>query len=211
MFELPDSTLFNRRIPKLKFYQRAAITTQLKRVFTEQISLILWQNKLAPSTLNVAAGQTVTEIQVIRIKLNQRSLDADALALIEKEIPYHLLFLLEYADAVQAWISYKDETGALKSGVTYHTEWIPEEALPLKLDGLSMDALYENFVRQVAGSQLMAAPDAPLADVVVQTERRKKLLKEIAALEKKVRNEKQFNRQVELNRELKRLKKELDE
>jgi len=135
MFELPDSTLFNRRIPKLKFYQRAAITTQLKRVFTEQISLILWQNKLAPSTLNVAAGQTVTEIQVIRIKLNQRSLDADALALIEKEIPYHLLFLLEYADAVQAWISYKDETGALKSGVTYHTEWIPEEALPLKLDG----------------------------------------------------------------------------
>ena len=38
-----------------------------------------------------------------------------------------------------------------------------------------------------------------------------KLQKQIAALENKIRKEKQFNRQVEMNAELKRLKKDLEQ
>jgi len=49
-----------------------------------------------------------------------------------------------------------------------------------------------------------------LKDAVARDERRQKLQKEIIALENKVRREKQFNIQVALNGELKRLRKELE-
>ena len=96
MLELPASTVFNRRIPKQKFYDNLSITPQLKRIFVEQISQIIWQNKIAPVTVNIMEGTAVNEIEVLCIKLNQQGIDTKALSLIDKEIPYHILFLLEY-------------------------------------------------------------------------------------------------------------------
>jgi len=48
----------------------------------------------------------------------------------------------------------------------------------------------------------------PIVETVSRDEIRRKLTKEIAALEKTVKNERQFNRQVDLNGELKRLRKD---
>ena len=64
MLGLPKSTEFNRRIPKQKFYENLTVSPALKRVFVEQIRVIWWRNKIAPSTTNLAAGETVTEIEV---------------------------------------------------------------------------------------------------------------------------------------------------
>ncbi|MDR2697397.1 MAG: DUF4391 domain-containing protein [Holophagales bacterium] len=41
------------------------VTTQLKRMFIDQIILITWRNKIAPSTLNIAESKSVIEIEVI--------------------------------------------------------------------------------------------------------------------------------------------------
>jgi len=210
MIELPASTLFNRRIPKQKFYDNLSVAPQLKRVFTEQINLITWQNKIAPTTANIASGQTVKEIEVLSIELNQQSLDTKALSLIDKEIPYHILFLLEFKDLVQAWIAYKEanevKSGNFKSGVYYHTEWLPQESLVLRLYGLNMDSVYENFIRQIGGNKLGENSDTDIKEAVNRYEQRQKLLQEIDALERKIQNEKQFNRQVELNSDLKKLR-----
>ena len=65
-------------------------------MFVEQIKLIHWRNKLAETTLNIAPGQAVTEIEVIEIKLTQPQLDEAVLRQIDKEIPYHILFVLSY-------------------------------------------------------------------------------------------------------------------
>jgi hypothetical protein len=209
MPDFPVSTQFGRRIPKQKFYDHLSVTPQLKRVFTEQIRTIYWRNKIAPSTVNVAAGTAVAEVEVFEIQLNQRSLDRSVLQLIDKEIPYHILFLLCYEGDVQAWIGYKEESrgGVFRLGTYYHTSWLPFDSLTLKPEGLDMDAVYENFIRQIAGGRLDAGC---IREAVACDERRQKLLKEIAALEKKVWQEKQFNVQVELNGELKRMKKELE-
>ena len=88
MLELPASTVFNRRIPKQKFYDNLSVTPQLKRVFIEQISQIIWQNKIAPVTVNIMEGAAVNEIEVLCIKLNQQGIDTKVLSLIDKEIPY---------------------------------------------------------------------------------------------------------------------------
>ena len=133
---------------------------------------------------------------------------------IDKEIPYHILFLLEYEGKYQAWTAYKEAAGsgsnAFKVGTYYHTDWMEESALPLKPDGLNTDQVYENFVRQIAGEALSRA-DETLKESVERDKRRQELQKQIAVLQVKVRREKQFNRQVELNGHLKQMKKELEE
>ena len=214
MLHFPRSTEFNRRIPKQKFYDNLSVTPAIKRVFIDQIKTIYWRNKIAATTTNLAAGGEVTEIEVFELQLNQPTLDEAVLRLIDKEIPYHILFLLTCADKVQAWIGYKEAAGsgvgAFKVNRYYHTEWLDADRLDLALDGLSLDAVYENFVRQIAGAALNAEAGESLKDSVEREQKRQELEKKIAALQAKIRKEKQLNRQMELNAELKRMKKELE-
>ena len=215
MHDFPLSTEFNKRIPKQKFYKNLSVSPILKRIFVEQIRVIWWRNKIAPSTMNLAAGETVTEIEVFEVCLSTPQLDEAVLRQIDKEIPYHILFLLEYEGKYQAWTAYKEAAGsgtnAFKVGSYYHTDWMEEAALPLKLDGLNTDRVYENFVRQIAGETLTSGAGETLKESVERDKHRQELEKQIAALQVKVRRERQLNKQVQLNTELKRLKKELEE
>jgi len=221
MLSLPKSTEFNRRIPKQKFYENLSVTPEIKQAFVERIALIYWRNKLADTTLNVGRGERVTELEILEIKLHQPSLDTKVLQLIDKEIPYHILYLLEYQGEYQAWIGYKEPSLAkadtFKVNSYYHTEWMTPDNLPLRLEGLQLDEIYDNFIRQIAGERLQAkgnddaGTQANIKEAIDRDNRRQKLNKRIAALEIKIKNEKQFNKQVQLNAELKMLKKELEE
>ena len=214
MIGLPKSTEFNKRIPKQKFYENLSVTPALKRVFIEQIKVIYWRNKIAPSTMNIAAGETVTEIEVFEIRLETPQLDVAVLKQIDKEIPYHIVFLLEHEGKYQAWTAYKESAtsggSAFKVGAYYHTDWLYEQDLPIRVEGLSTDSVYEIFVRQIAGDALQSDNAESLQESVERDARRQDLQKQITALQSKVRNEKQFNKQVLMNEELKRLKKELE-
>ena len=83
-----------------------------------------------------------------------------------------------------------------------------EDDLHLSIDGLNMDAVYESLVRQIAGDKLQTDSSESLKESVVRDENKKQLEKQIAALENKMRREKQLNRQMEMNAELKNLRKE---
>lgn len=84
MFTVPTSTGFNKRIPKQKFYDNLSITLALKKAFTEQIKVIYWRNKIAPTTVNLAASDSVTEIEVFEIQLNTPELDESVLLQIDR-------------------------------------------------------------------------------------------------------------------------------
>lgn len=214
MFGFPDSTEFNKRIPKQKFYDHIDIGPSLKRIFIEQIHFIYWRNKLAATTLNVAAGEAVTEIEVLEVQLKFPHLDETVLRQIDREIPYHILFVLTCEGKAQVWIGYKEAAGsgsnAFKVSQYYHTDWMPEKELQFRIDGLSMDAVYENLVRQVAGDALQANSEESLQASVERDKKRRQLEKQIAALEGKMRKEKQLNRRMEMNAELKRMRKEME-
>ena len=215
MIGLPKTTEFNKRIPKQKFYENMDISPALKKVFVEQVRIIYWKNKIAASTTNLAAGTDVTELEVFEVRLNSPVLDDSLLRQIDKEIPYHTLFLLEYQGKYQAWIGYKEAAAsgnkAFKVNGYYHTEWLAEEELPLKLEGLNVDAVYENFVRQIAGDKLKTeAAGESLKESVARDEQKQALQKQIATLQAKIRKEKQLNKQMQMNTELKKLKKELE-
>ena len=214
MFGFPASTEFNKRIPKQKFYEHIDIGSSLKRIFIEQIYLIYWHNKLAATTLNVAAGEAVAEIEVLEIQLKSPHLDEAVLRQIDREIPYHILFVLTCEGKVQVWIGYKEAAGsgsnAFKVSQYYHTDWVPEKELQFGIDGLSMDAVYENLVRQVAGDALQTDSEESLQASVERDKKRRHLEKQIAALESKMRKEKQLNRRMEMNAELKKLQMRLE-
>lgn len=215
MIGLPAKTEFNRNIPKQKFYENTEISPVLKRVFVEQVKSIYWKNKISASTTNLAAGKNVTELQVFEIKLKSPVLDDSLLRHIDMNIPYHILFLLEYQEKYQAWIVYKEAAAsgkaAFKVNSYYHTDWLEEEQLPLKLEGLSVDDVYENFVRQIAGDKLKANDAAEsLKKSVEKDDKRQILQKQIDTLKAKIRKEKQLNKQMKMNDELKKLKKELE-
>ncbi len=215
MIGLPKSTEFNRRIPKQKFYENLTVSPALKRFFIDQIKVIFWKNKIASTTMNLAAGELVTEIELFEIKLVEQKLDESVLRQIDKEIPYHIIFLLECAGKYQAWTAYKEATSsgnnAFKVGTYYHTNWLDESELPLKVEGLSIDKVYENFVRQIGGDSLQNLKNESLKESVERDNRRQELQKQIIALQLKVRKERQLNKQVQLNSELKELKKELED
>lgn len=75
LLNFPKSTEFNKRIPKQKFYENIAVTPAMKKAFVEQIRIIYWRNKIATTTLNLAAGGQVMEIEVVEVRLSAPELD----------------------------------------------------------------------------------------------------------------------------------------
>lgn len=212
MLGLPKSTEFNKRIPKQKFYENIAVTPAMKKAFVEQTKIIYWRNKIAATTLNLAAGEQVTEIEVFEVRLSAPDLDESVLSQIDREIPYHILFLLEYEGKYRAVIGYKEAAvgkTAFKVDRYYSTDWLDEDDLPVHLEGLSMDAVYENFVRQIAGEVLADKNGTTLKESVEQQKQREQIEKQIAALEAKIRKEKQPKKKFELYQVVEILKERL--
>ena len=200
MLGLPKATEFNRRIPKSKLYENINITTSLKRLFVEHVKNIYWRNKIATTTTNLSEGKHVTEIEVFEVNLNTLQVDINLLKCIDSVIPYHILYILEYNGKYQAWIGYKETTDIEKKRSKvdryYHTNWLEET---------------EVIVRQIAGDKLHS--DNSSESLKQSVERDKKietLQKQISILQNKIRKEKQLNKQIEMNTELKKLRSALE-
>ena len=211
MLNFPDSTEFNKRIPKQKFYDNLSVTPALKKAFADQIKVIYWRNKIAPTTVNLAASDSVMEIEVFEIQLNTPELDESILRQIDQKVPYHILFLLEYSGQYRAVIGYKEASASGKTAFKvdhyYSTDWMDEDSLPVHLDGLSMDSVYENFVRQIAGDVLAGKNGTTLKESVEHQKQREQIEKQIAALEAKIRKEKQPKKKFELVQQMQGLRK----
>lgn len=211
MLNLPQTTEFNKRVPKQKFYEHLAVNAKIKSLFAAQIKTIYWRNKIAASTLNITAGSTLPELEVFEVKLNTPDISEAVLRQIDLAIPYYILFLLEYDGKYKAAISFKEvtENKNIKVNNYYYTSWFDEQDLPIKMEGLNIDTVYENFVRQIAGQSLEKHENTNLKQSIAKADEKAKLQKQIALLENKIRKEKQFNKKIELNMELRKLKKDL--
>lgn len=212
MLGLPKTTEFDKRIPKQTFYENLEVSPAIKKFFVDQIKVIYWKNKIAPTTTNLAAGNEVTELQVFEIKLNGNELDEAVLTLIDRRIPYHILYLLSYEDKYKALIGYKEAasgSASFKVNQYYHTDWMMESELPIRLEGLDMDTVYENFVRQIAGKLLQSKEVESLKATIEREEKINRLKKQIEVLQAKIRKEKQLNVQMKYSVEMKKLRNEL--
>ena len=210
MLTFPESTRYGRRVPKQKFYEHLDVSSEVKRLFVDQLKTITWAYKLSAQTMNLADGQLVKEIEVFDLKLSGEELDNRVPELLDRQINYHLLFLLERPDGLQRLqITYKEASqsghNAFQLRQSYHTGWIRPEELSLDLTALDMDGLYESIVRQIAGDAISAPQAETLQEAVARTQEREKQEKQIAALKAKMKKEKSLAKQMEIRREIMRL------
>lgn len=214
MLNFPATTSFDHRIPKQKFYEHLPVDAELKRLFVEQIELIYWANKLTAQTMNILQGQTVQEIEVFRVRMAGDTLDARVLSIMDRQIPYHLLFVLERPDGLcRLHITYKEANASgatFQLKQTYCTDWQPPEALSLDLAALDMDALYESIVRQIAGDALAAPKEETLKAAIANQQQREAAQKQIKQLEAQMKREKRLAKQMEIRRKIVLLKKATD-
>jgi len=214
MLNIPDRALVNRRIPKSKLYKQIGVDTNLERKFIDEIENIIWKYKLSKETTNLQPTNKVEEIQVFEILLKEKYISIEILENIDRTIPYPILFLLRYKDEVKLAIAYKErnkiDENKMVVNTYYQTKWMKQHELDVDiLKGLNLEEVYNNLIRQLIPIENTLEED--LEKLIELNERIESLKKEIKKLEKKMKREKQFNRKVELNIELQRKKKELQQ
>ena len=216
MLGLPKSTEFNRFIPKQKFYKalytKKSLPNKTKNYFVKQIKSITWENKIDHTTMNIAKGSLVEEIEVFRVELHDYEIDDSVLYIIDENIPYHILFVFEYNNKKKYLLSYKEisrEARTINIHKIFQSDWISEDEDLLKFSGISLDDMYENLLNSISNNVLDKFLGDTLKERVLSSIEYEKIQKQVNNLSKKVKKEKQFNRQVELNTELKELNRKI--
>ena len=211
ILNFPASTHVGKLAPKTAFYKHLEINARLKTRFVEDVERIEWLYKLAPSTMNVDDGKVVHEIVVFRVLLKAEDTPDDVFLTIDRQMPRHVVFLLQYADRGRLLLNYKEWADVDKTRFnilkTFRTGWMPLTEVKLELAGSSLDNIYEAFAGQISGFGTTNATDTKQIMTLQDELARKRRAAE--ALQKRVRNEKQFAKQMELNSEARALKREI--
>ena len=213
MLGLPERTLYNRKIPKSKFYEKLAANSRIKELFVEQIDSIVWKHKLSRETTNLEPTEAVQEVQVFEIHLRQRELNQELLEKIDRAVPYPILHVLRYGEEAKLMIAYKERHTANENRSVvqayYQSDWQPLSRFTINiLQGLTLEAVYENLVRHLMPSGEEAA--TCLQAAVERQQARQRLERECERLEARIRNEKQFDKKVEMNLRLRQLQRQLE-
>ncbi len=174
---------------------------------------VIWEYKLAPNTINLPAKKW-QEIEVFRITLKNSEVSEKLLKAIDSAIPYPILFLIEKGTAKKAVISYKEQSqkdeNFAKVDTYFSTEWNDLKLDNIKIDGLDIDAVFSNFVRQIAGNKLIFAEstDTPktIKEDVEKLKEREKIQKQIDVLTRKINAEPSLGKKQELAEERYKLK-----
>ena len=212
MFAYPKQAEFNRVVPKTKIYAHAKPSKRVKELFVAQVGEILWKYKLSPETINLPPRNGINEIPVIEIALRTPLHDQAVLQTIDKAIPFPLVFQLTYDGQVSFAASYKrpSEADASKWVIEGSFQNAPQPAdaerppLPVALD---LAGLYEQIVRRHI--PLSPRNGERIAEQVARYNALEAKKKARQQLQARLAQEKQFNRKVELNAQLRTLTREL--
>ncbi len=212
MFAYPQSTAFNRVVPKNKIYAHTAASKRLKTLFAAQVAELFWAHKLSSETLHLPAAEGIEEIQVFRLVLKNSECDPAILRLIDQAIPHPLLFELLHGDHVRFAASYKRPSAAAAGKWVIEATFLshnqpastPRRPLPVAID---LARLHEQLLRPHI--PLPARAGETLGEQVVRHTRLLARQTALRQLEARLDREKQFNRKVELNSSLRELRKEI--
>ena len=195
---LPKTCEVNRFVAKKKFYEHANMSETVKNSFINDIEKITWDYKLATDTLNLSKTDNVIEIEIFTINLSNRNIPNSALKVINKSIPYKILFNL---------ICDNDYCYALiENDTIYNTDW--NENIDFQFNGLNLENVWNNIIKEV----IKETDNNSSIDKILDNKNKIDELKnKINKLKIQADREKQFNRQIELDHEIKKLNKELEE
>jgi hypothetical protein len=202
--KLPKEAFVNKFIPKTKLYEKSNINTKLQKDFIHTIQRITWKYKLAESTIGIPQTDTVTEIQIFEIELKKMIIPLKVLKVIDKSIPYQILYRLLYGDNVSWGITLKQNATVENY---YFSQW--NENIMFDFTGINLEKVYQKLVKAFINQKIPF--NGTFREIVDIDKKLKDLECEISLLESKIKKEKQLNRKVEINKILLEKKDQLKE
>ena len=218
LYKFPQQAKVDRLIPKNKFYEQGKANSNIEQLFVNQVENIRWAYKLASSTIHLQDQEELKEIQIFRVKSRVEDLDVSILSFIDKLILTPIIFEVVYQDKVKVVATYKRLNQADKTktviGQYYASEWLEDHdrvELPIYL---KLADLYEHFIAQILPIALSKDQENDNESVSIELQLQKSqqlesLQKQLNQLQSKLRNERQFNRKVELNKKVSELESQL--
>lgn len=196
MLGLPQSTEVKRPLPKAQLYKRFDWKPSQRESFDGEVARLEFVNWIAPRTLPaIAEGTEVKEIFVIEVSLKTRDFDPKNIVLLAKSIPQRIIYLLRSED---------DAMLAVYHSKLFTSSWQPLDNVTLPLEGLSLDAAWQNIVTFVG--KLEIAEGNTLSEQISIDEERTKLMRQIESLERQMRSTVQPRRKREIFVEIQKLK-----
>ena len=218
LYKFPSQAKVDRLIPKNKFYEQGKANTKIEQLFVNQVENIRWAYKLASSTIHLQDQEDLKEIQIFRVKSRVEDLDVSILSFIDKLILTPIIFEVVYQDKVKVVATYKrlNQSNKTKAviGQYYASEWLEDHdrvELPIYL---KLADLYEHFIAQLLPIVSNEDPENDDGFISIEMKLQKaqqleSLQKQLDKLKSKLRNERQFNRKVELNKKVSELESQL--
>ena len=201
MFSLPANTLINQPLFKKAVFEKFNLKTVERERFDADISKMALVARISPATVPaLKEGQQIKGFYVLQVTLKHFDYDVKNILLLQKLIPQQIVYALQYENQTQLCV--------------FHTrlqqsDWHDTESTEIPLTGLTLDEVWENIVAVIGG--LDAQAEESIEEQIIHREQREKLLRQIEALEKRARTEKQTRKKYELHQEIMKLKKELAE
>ena len=200
MFDLPKTSEIRKPLHKKLIYEKyaAELTGNKKDRFDTDISRMIITNEISEVSVNIKATEEVSSIFVLQVELKTKEYDDKNIVMISKLFGQKLLIILHYENKYQLAIY---ETRLLKS------DWKNEEEILLKLTGLDLGSVWDNFVTQVSGINVQDG-NTLVEQINVEAEK-EKLRKKIAELEIKARKEVQSKKKFEMVQRIQQYKERL--
>ena len=208
----PKQAAFGRVLPKNKIYEHSGASPSIHEMFVRQVEQIVWEFKLAPETINLASKPGVPELQIFAIQLKTPSLNHEVLRCIDGAIQFPIIFELTFEGKIQVVAAFKrpSESDSNRWVVSeyFSTQWMSTDgarmAMPLALD---LGVLYEQLLQRLI--PLTLRQNETLAELVARVERLRLKENEVQKITSRLAKEKQFNRKVEINAQLRDIRREL--
>lgn len=192
---LPKEALVDKFVAKTKFYEKANLNSKLQKEFVDKIQKITWKYKLAESTIGITKTEAVTEIQVFEIELKEPVIPKNVLKVVDKNIPYQILYCFVYKDNVAYGITLKSDTNVDNY---YFSDWNAD--ISFDFTGIDLEKVYQKLVKAFIRDDFK---NKQTFNEIIDLDKKIKALEtEIDTLESKISKEKQFNRKVEINKVL---------
>lgn len=193
--KLPKEAFVNKFIAKSKFYEKVNLSTKLQKEFVDKIQKITWKYKLAESTIGIAKTEAVTEIQIFEIELKEQIIPKNVLKVIDRSIPYQILYRFVYNDNIAYGITLKEHTSVENY---YFSDWNAD--ISFEFTGIDLEKVYQKVIKAFVRDE--ARQKISFNEVIDLDKKIKALETEITALDNRISKEKQFNRKVEINKVL---------
>ena len=209
----PKQAAFGRVLPKNKIYEHSGATPAVREMFVRQVEQIVWQFKLAPETINLASKPSVPELQIFAIQLKTPVLNHEVLRCIDGAVQFPIIFELTFERNTQVVAAFKRPSASDSNrwvvSEYFSAQWMPScgarTAMPIALD---LGILYEQLLQRLI--PLPLRQNETLAELVARVELLRLKENEVQKISSKLAKEKQFNRKVEINAQLRAIRQELE-